>query len=161
MAGLRQANVLTIYEAGSHGDRVYVAMERVAGGTLRQALADRPTGDWQAGVRSYAEAGRGLAAAHAAELVHRDLQPANVLVDGDRVLCADFGLVGAQPRTKIEPAGDDRLDVQLTRNDSVLGTPAYMAPELYAGAVAERAPASSRFACRCTRASTASCRSSA
>ncbi len=133
MAALRHPNVLTIHEAGSHGDRVYVAMERVAGGTLRQALAARAPLYWQDVIALYAAAGRGLAAAHAAGLVHRDFKPDNVLVDGDRVLVADFGLVSAEPR-EVSTTLPGSLGDPLTRDDLVIGTPAYMAPEQHAGA---------------------------
>ncbi|HMG55065.1 MAG TPA: serine/threonine-protein kinase, partial [Kofleriaceae bacterium] len=97
---------------------------------------------WQQDTRSVASivevfiaAGRGLAAAHAAGIVHRDFKPDNCLVGTDgRIRVTDFGLASARPSsggpaTPMSP-GDD---VELTASGSVLGTPAYMAPEQFAG----------------------------
>jgi tRNA A-37 threonylcarbamoyl transferase component Bud32 len=136
MAKIRHPNVISVHEVGEHQGRIFLAMEQVEGGTLRQALEtlqlERP-GDWRAVVDLFVAAGRGLAAAHEAGIVHRDFKPENVLVDRDgRVLVGDFGLVGSHA----EPSAPDaeRLD-RLTRDDVVMGTPAYMAPEQYTGSL--------------------------
>ena len=91
MARLKHPNVITVYEVGSSGDTDFIAMELVEGRTLDEWLAHDPPRDdvW----RALIAAGRGLAAAHAAGLVHRDFKPHNVLRSRDgRVLVTDFGL---------------------------------------------------------------------
>jgi serine/threonine protein kinase len=140
MARLRHPNVVSVHEVGEHRGRIYMAMEEVEGGTLRQQ-ASRLEGEGGAGWRRivdlYAAAGRGLAAAHAAGMVHRDFKPDNVLVGGGRVLVGDFGLVsGARaPAAQTSLAGSSPSILErLTDNDYVSGTPAYMAPEQYGGA---------------------------
>ncbi|MFY0582603.1 protein kinase domain-containing protein [Cystobacter fuscus] len=96
MARLSHPHVLPVYDIGEHGDRVFIALEHVEGSTLRQWLqeAGRP---WREVLGVLAQAGEGLAAAHAAGLVHRDFKPDNVLVGRDgRVLVYDFGLACEQ-----------------------------------------------------------------
>jgi len=96
MARLSHPNVVQVYQVGEHGDEIYVAMEYVEGQTLTSWLhaEKRP---WQLVLRTVIAAGRGLAAAHAAGLVHRDFKPDNVLVSKDGRPCVlDFGLVHAE-----------------------------------------------------------------
>ncbi len=91
MAKLKHPNVLTVYEVGTVGDRDYIAMELVDGKSLDGWLATKPPEEyvWDA----ILAAGRGLAAAHDAGVVHRDFKPHNVLRSRDgRVLVTDFGL---------------------------------------------------------------------
>jgi serine/threonine protein kinase len=135
MARLSHPEVITLYDVGTFGDQLFVAMEHIDGGTLRQWRAARH--------RTYAEilevyerAGSGLAAAHEAGLVHRDFKPDNVLVGRDgRVRVTDFGLARVvdarppQPPGRGDGAGGRDEGVLLTRTGSLLGTPAYMAPE--------------------------------
>jgi tetratricopeptide (TPR) repeat protein len=127
MAKLRHANVLAVFDAGVIDDTVFIAMELVRGQTLRHWL-DKHTRSMTEIIRAFIAAGRGLAAAHAAGLVHRDFKPDNVLVDGDgHVLVTDFGL----SRSTATAASSDGVDADLrvTRTGGVVGTPAYMAPE--------------------------------
>src|SRR5262249_53555141 len=121
MARLAHANVIRVYDGGVAHGRAWVAMELVAGGPLPSWLERRPSRP--AGVvGAFCEAGRGLAAAHDAGLVHLDFKPANVLVGDDgRVLVTDFGVA----RT-VDDASEPRTD-------RAAGTPAYMAPEQLRG----------------------------
>ncbi len=142
MAKLAHPNVVTVFEVTSIDDQLCVAMEYVRGDTLRGWLA-KAKRDWRDIVAMLIDAGTGLVAAHAAGLVHRDFKPENVLVGDDgRPRVSDFGLarVGAHatpqppPRaTTKQTAVAQSLDTPLTVTGSLLGTPAYMAPEQLAG----------------------------
>ena len=114
LAKLVHPNVVTVYEIGAWNEHTFVAMEYVPGGTARTWLAAEAR-TARAILALYVEAGRGLAAAHEAGLVHRDFKPDNVLVGGDgRPRVADFGLAHSVDDSEAQPSG---------------GTPAYMAPE--------------------------------
>ena len=135
MARLQHPNVVTVFDVVTRGEQVFLAMELVDGGTLRAWLAARPR-KLEEVLRVFALAGRGLAAAHAAGLVHRDFKPDNVLVSDDgRVRVTDFGLArpsgGAPPSAGSPEPAPESLD--LTRSGAVVGTPAYMAPEQMRG----------------------------
>ncbi len=137
MARLSHPNVVTVYETGEHDGVGFVAMEFVRGRTLREWQAETKPAQAEL-LAAYQQAGRGLAAAHAAGVVHRDFKPDNVLVEGEaaglRVRVADFGLAstrGAEP-TPTDPTHDDRVptgDASMTRPGARMGTPGYMAPE--------------------------------
>jgi tRNA A-37 threonylcarbamoyl transferase component Bud32 len=137
MARLAHPNVITVHDVGAYGSQLFVAMELVTGGTLRGWLARAPRG-WRAILETFAQAGRGLACAHAAGLVHRDFKPDNVLVSEDgRVRVTDFGLVRASQDEAPEvdaatPLAAD-LVTTITRTGALVGTPAYMAPEQLRG----------------------------
>jgi tRNA A-37 threonylcarbamoyl transferase component Bud32 len=149
MARLAHPNVLHVYDVGAVEDGVFIAMELVEGESLAAWVARAPR-DWRDVLRHYVDAGRGLAAAHAAGVIHRDFKPENVLVGTDgRVRVGDFGLAGA-PALAGAPSFDDMrsndaaLDVggvegTLTRTGALLGTPKYMAPEQEHGVVASDA----------------------
>ncbi|HEU4536493.1 MAG TPA: serine/threonine-protein kinase, partial [Polyangiaceae bacterium] len=99
LARLSHPNVVAVYEAGRSEAGVFLAMEYVAGGTLRSWLAAEPRGVERI-CDAFAQVGAGLAAAHAAGLVHRDVKPDNVLVGDDgRVRVTDFGLATADAAT--------------------------------------------------------------
>ncbi|MBK8241179.1 MAG: serine/threonine protein kinase [Deltaproteobacteria bacterium] len=140
MARLAHPNVVAVFDAGVHGDRVFIAMELVAGCTLREHVTTR-TRSWSEVLAAYLQAGEGLAAVHAAGLVHRDFKPDNALVGDDgRVRVLDFGLAQARdtPVTASGGAFDDVDDTtQITATGKLVGTPAYMAPEQYAGLPAD------------------------
>ncbi|WNG34440.1 tetratricopeptide repeat protein [Archangium violaceum] len=150
MARLSHPNVVAVYDVYQHGTQVFMAMELVEGQTLLQWQRERPR-SWREILTAFLAAGRGLAAAHAAGLVHRDFKPTNVLVGKDgRVRVTDFGL--ARPHNApVELGSEDGapsadtspvkshslLELELTQRGAVLGTPAYMAPEQFRGAVAD------------------------
>ncbi len=136
LARLSHPHVVAVHDAGVCEQGVFLTMERVEGDTLTDWLrVPRPTAEV---LRVFIDAGRGLAAAHAAGLVHRDFKPANVLVGRDgRVRVTDFGLARAMeqadaPEDTAAPAPGDTVS-PLTRTGALLGTPAYMAPEQLAG----------------------------
>ena len=130
-AALSHPNVVSIYAVDTHEGQPYIAMEYVEGSTLRGWLTERSR-TWREVVKVFVAAGRGLAAAHDAGLVHRDFKPDNVLIGPDRVRVADFGLarsvVEDTPSDEAVLAGRDVLPT-VTRVDTVVGTPRYMAPE--------------------------------
>jgi hypothetical protein len=133
MARVSHPNVVAVYDVGAVGEQVYVAMEWIEGPTLAAWLLERPRG-WREVVEVFLEAGRGLEAAHAAGLVHRDFKPSNVIV-GDRVRVADFGLARvAACDEAAKPPAPTLLHGVVTETGEALGTPAYMAPEQVAGA---------------------------
>jgi tetratricopeptide (TPR) repeat protein len=92
LARISHPNVVAVYELGSHGADVFVAMELIDGVTIDRYIAANKC-DWRAILGLYMQAGRGLAAVHQEGLVHRDIKPSNILVDLDgRVCVGDFGL---------------------------------------------------------------------
>ncbi len=139
MARLSHPNAVTVYEVGTFGDGVFIAMELIDGSNLTGWLKDRPrTVDEILSV--FEHAGRGLEAAHSAGLVHRDFKPDNVLVGRDgRVLVTDFGLVDVNGEARAEGAGNaeaksvSALAATVTQTQGIAGTPAYMSPEQHAG----------------------------
>lgn len=134
MAQLSHPNVASVFELGEVDGRVFLAMELVEGGTLREWMR-RPRA-WREVVDMFAAAGEGLAAAHRAGLVHRDFKPENVLVGPDgRPRVADFGL--SCPETVAEEKGAPSGKLTLTQAGMMLGTPAYMAPEQLRGEPAD------------------------
>ena len=142
LARLRHPNVTMVYEVGtSETGALFIAMELVEGRTLGRWLRSRPR-TWRDIVEVFLQAGRGLAAAHRAGLVHRDFKPDNVLVDEDgSAHVVDFGLARSSGLAELLPTLDPDLDgaepgpvaLDLTCTGAVLGTPAYMAPEQFQG----------------------------
>lgn len=125
MARLAHAHVLTVFEVGTDGDTVFIAMER-GERNLRTAIKEGEARETL--VAAMTQAGHGLAAAHRAEILHRDFKPENVMLMADgNAKVADFGLAGAIAGSPT----DGPLD--LTRTGALLGTPVYMAPERLRG----------------------------
>ncbi len=141
LARLSHPNVVAVHDVGSlSGDQVFVAMELVDGTTLRAWL--RTPRPWREARAVLHAAGQGLAAAHRAGLVHRDFKPENVLVGADgRVRVMDFGLArlhdDRRARSEHDLVAKSPLSESLTIAGSVVGTPAYMAPELFRGVAAD------------------------
>jgi len=153
LARLQHPNVVQIYEVGHIDERLFLAMELVEGQTLH-AWQRQPHG-WRDCVDVYLDAGRGLAAAHDAGLVHRDFKPANCIRDASgRVRVLDFGLARAAeaPRrtdhvrsevvssTDPPPTDDDpsARHGRPTETGSPVGTKAYMAPECLEAQASEK-----------------------
>ncbi len=143
LAKLSHPNVVTVFDVGEHDGRRFIAMEYIVGQDLRRWLdAPRPLREV---LRMFVAAGRGLQAAHAVGLVHRDFKPDNVLVGDDgRPRVLDFGLArGPDPsatgpaRPPSLPTGIDALATTFTSAGALIGTPAYMAPEQYLGEPAD------------------------
>jgi tetratricopeptide (TPR) repeat protein/predicted Ser/Thr protein kinase len=137
MARLSHPNVAQVYEIATDGQLTFIVMEFINGQTLRAWLNGKRRSQ-RSILDVFMAAGRGLAAAHAQGLVHRDFKPDNVMIrDDGRVLVMDFGLA----HVETEPGGRV-LDVQahplaepsgLTATGVLMGTPAYMAPEQFEG----------------------------
>jgi len=133
-AAVSHPNVATVYEVGEDAGRTYIAMELVAGQTLRQRLeagrlAPRDVARIATGIA------RALARAHESGIVHRDLKPDNVMIDRDgepKVL--DFGLAKLRDEALAAAEGEQASTATaLTREGAVLGTPGYMSPEQILG----------------------------
>jgi serine/threonine protein kinase len=121
LARLRHANVVALHEVGEHHGRPYLVMDWIAGGDLRRWVTAAPRA-WREILDVIVDAGRGLVVLHEAGMLHRDVKPDNVLVDG----------AGPRPRGLIGDLGLVRIadgDATLTQRDALLGTPRYMAPE--------------------------------
>ena len=144
MARLRHPNVVAVHDVGKIDERVFIAMEFVEGGTLKQWLRARPR-TRQEVLAVFIQAGRGLMAAHEAGLVHRDFKPDNVLVSvKGQAQVLDFGLAKATEEGERPSPGESRtnlgtstLSTNLTQVGAILGTPAYMAPEQHLGDVTD------------------------
>ncbi|HEU5277928.1 MAG TPA: serine/threonine-protein kinase [Gaiellaceae bacterium] len=128
-----EPNTVTIYDVGEHGGRPYIVMEHLGGGSLDDVLGREGGQPPERAFDWLEEAARAIDTAHAEGVVHRDVKPANLLLDGEgHVHVADFGIASA--------AGMDSL----TMTGTVLGTAGYLSPEQAQG---ERAgPASDRYA---------------
>jgi serine/threonine protein kinase len=137
LASLSHPNVLTVHDVGVDPE-LYVVMELVDGWPMSRWISEaEPRPDWRRILDLYLQAGRGLSAAHQLGVVHRDVKPENILVARNgRVLIGDFGLAGLAEVAGGTP-DPSALPTGLTQTGSVLGTPAYMAPEQHEGKPAD------------------------
>jgi tetratricopeptide (TPR) repeat protein len=143
LARLSHPNVVHVYEVGEIEDQLFVAMEFLAGPTLRKWIDENRARSWQEVIPVFRQAGEGLAAAHLEGIVHRDFKPHNAMLGADgRVRVLDFGLARlAASEGPPSPALADadavavegQIDVAITISGTLIGTPAYMAPEQLEG----------------------------
>lgn len=118
-AQLNHPNVITIYDIGQEGDTHFIAMEYVKGKTIAELVGERGQLVVPYALKIVQQVLSGLGAAHALNIIHRDIKPQNILIDGaDCVKVADFGLAKSVEDT-----------MNLTQSGAPLGTPAYMSPE--------------------------------
>ena len=130
-------HIATIFDTGEHGDNTYIVMEYFSGGTVADRLRAAKDGGApvprETALRWLREAALALDAAHAADIVHRDVKPANLLIDAnDRLAVGDFGIARLAD------------DTSMTQTGQVLGTAAYLSPEQAMGQPATAA--SDRYA---------------
>src|SRR5512135_388873 len=132
-SSLNHPNIVTIYEVGTSDSRPYLAMELVAGKTLRELLFAGPLPVKRL-LQIAAQIAEGLAKAHEAGIVHRDLKPENVMVTGDGLVkILDFGLAKlVQPGSDSDEGANTPTEAG-TSPGVVLGTAGYMSPEQAAG----------------------------
>ncbi len=141
LAQLQHPNIVAVHDVGRADDDLFLTMELIDGVSMDRWLSDRPR-PAQELVSVMRQAAEGLAAAHAAGLVHRDFKPANVMVDRTgRVRVVDFGLAREVMWTADDAAPSG--DIVGVLNTKAAGTPPYMAPEQFDGQVSA---ASDQFA---------------
>ena len=151
-SSLNHPHILTVYDVGEHEGRQYLITEFIDGGTLKE-WAGREKRTWRQVVELLTGVADGLAAAHAAGILHRDIKPDNILITtSGYAKLADFGLAKLT---------ESDTDVTVTRTDghtrqgAIIGTIPYMSPEQASGTGSTRAAMSSHsalFSTRCWRA---------
>ncbi|HTW03847.1 MAG TPA: PASTA domain-containing protein [Streptosporangiaceae bacterium] len=126
VARLSSPNVVAVFDQSSDGDLLYLVMEYVPGRTLRELLRERGRLGPREALDVISGVLAGLAAAHQAGIIHRDVKPENVLLgDGDTVKVADFGLARAASQASH------------TKTGMIIGTAAYLAPEQVARSMSD------------------------
>lgn len=122
MASLDHPHIATVYEIGETEERVYISLYLARGPNLGEALKDQGRFTWERTLEVLQPLCEALDYAHGKELVHRDLKPSNILLDSERgPLLTDFGFARLM--------GDS--SVSLSLSGGILGTPAYIAPEVW------------------------------
>jgi basic membrane protein A and related proteins len=126
LAALRHPGILTVYEVNEADGRLYIAMELANGLSLDKRIAEQGALGWGETLRLTRPVCEVLAYVHTQGIVHRDLKPSNILLDQARgPLLSDFGLA------RLMSVGSSSLSLSLGGGQSVLGTPPYIAPELW------------------------------
>jgi tRNA A-37 threonylcarbamoyl transferase component Bud32 len=122
LAGMRHPNIITVYEVDDVEGRLFIAMELVQGPSLAQAIAERGKIAWSEMLAILKPVCDALDYAHAQGIVHRDLKPSNILLDKERgALLTDFGFARIMGESS----------VSMSLSGGILGTPAYIAPEVW------------------------------
>lgn len=133
-AQLRHPNIVPVFDAGSVGQDFYIASAYIEGRTLEDFL-EHEQADFRSVARIARELADALNYAHGMGVVHRDVKPANVMLDGrGSAMLTDFGL-----------ARLENSDEKVTQDGTVMGTPAYMAPEQADRSLGEVGPASDQY----------------
>jgi serine/threonine-protein kinase len=127
-ATLEHPNVVTVYDAGDVDGALYLAMHLIKGEDLASLLARRGALDPEEAVARLEQVASALDAAHSAGLVHRDVKPQNVLIEGDRTYLTDFGLTKRTTQSDL---------TAMTATGVFLGTPDYAAPEQITGSAVD------------------------
>jgi tetratricopeptide (TPR) repeat protein len=132
-AAVSHPNIAAIHEVGEVEGVVFIAMELIEGRTVRDLIGGKPMAVKNV-LRIALEMAEGLAHAHQARVIHRDLKPDNVMVRSDlHVKILDFGLAKLlEERTDVATSEQSKLETisdEVTRAGNVMGTPAYMSPE--------------------------------
>ncbi len=128
IARLEHINIMPIYEYGEQDGITYLVMPYLPGGSLRDKLAQQPVPPLRDTVNYISQAASALDYAHAQHVIHRDLKPANFLLHNDgRLVLADFGIA------RIMQESNNTAISTLTSTGMMLGTPEYMAPEMFTG----------------------------
>lgn len=141
LARLAHPNVVAVYDAGRLEGLLVLALELVEGENLASWLRSRPR-SWRQILDAFLDAGRGLEAAHAAGLAHRDIKPGNLVIGHDgRARVVDFGLARPSPSEPSSdgaaPPAEPASPTTASRPGSLIGTPAFMAPEQFLGQPAD------------------------
>lgn len=137
VARLHHPGIVPVYDARVEADEAWIAMAYVRGSTLRARIDDGGPMHWRQAITLAAELSRALHHAHCAGVVHRDVKPANILLDEDESpLLTDFGVALVAHEE----------EARLTKTGQILGTPAYMAPEQAAGLLDQVGPAADIYA---------------
>ncbi|MFY9573659.1 MAG: protein kinase [Blastocatellia bacterium] len=124
---LDHPNICTIHEVGQSSSFLFIAMQYVAGDTLKQIIGSRPL-KLDAVLSISLQAADALAAAHDQGIIHRDIKATNIIITPrGQVKVLDFGL--AKPTDVSAPEGVGKAESELTRTGAVMGTPSYMSPE--------------------------------
>ena len=137
-AAIKHDHIVTIYQVGQENGVPFLAMEYLKGMSLAQWLERGHSPSVDLVLRIGREIGSGLSAAHRNGLIHRDIKPANIWLEAPsgRVKILDFGMARSQ-----------REDIEITRSGTVMGTPAYMAPEQARGEPVEAGSDLFSFGC--------------
>ncbi len=134
-ARLKHPNIVTIYDVGQAEGRLFIAMELVRGRSLQQIIAEEGALAWSRVLTILEQSAAALDYAHKQGLIHRDIKPANIILDESEpssvqhVMLTDFGLV----------RGAEQASLSMGTTGGLLGTPEYIAPEIWDGEPAMKA----------------------
>jgi Tol biopolymer transport system component/tRNA A-37 threonylcarbamoyl transferase component Bud32 len=135
VASLNHPNICTLFDIGAHDGTPYMVMEFLEGETLAARIARGPL-PMEEMLRIALQVGDALDRAHRAGVTHRDIKPGNIMLTRDGAKVLDFGLAKVAEKAVIAPT-DATLTKALSGENAVMGTPQYMAPELFEAKAAD------------------------